>query len=116
MRRVSPYVPQGDQLELSFRTAELREICERRAVAIDRLGSAAALELGKTLADMEAVETFAELALIGYSPYDEPPANKIIGLESGGNLLLASGDPQASNPPDWATTTRIKLLAIHRND
>jgi hypothetical protein len=47
-------------VDLSFQTKELRDICERRNVAEEKLGVAAALELAQRLADIDA-ETAKDL-------------------------------------------------------
>ena len=51
-------------MELVFETVELKEICEHRQVAIDKLGEATALELAQKLADLAVVENVAELELL----------------------------------------------------
>ena len=47
-------------MELSSLTAEIRDICEKRSEATAKLGYAAAAELARVLADIDASETFAE--------------------------------------------------------
>jgi hypothetical protein len=72
-------------LELTFHTAELREICEKRSVAAAEFGYAAARELAERLADIEALDTVAELSLLR---------------------------PEAICDTDWKTTSRMKITSI----
>jgi hypothetical protein len=48
-------------LELNFYAAELREICEKRAVAAAELGYGVARVLAERLADIEALDIGSEL-------------------------------------------------------
>jgi hypothetical protein len=68
---------QGYRLELTFQTAELRDICEKRTVAAKELGYAAARELAERLADIEALDTVSDLSLLlGDAICDRSPTEK----------------------------------------
>lgn len=104
-------------MELTFLTAELREVCEKRAVAASTLGYAAARELSDRLADIEAVNNVAELSLLlGQAISDRSDTEKSLRLEAGCQIIFASAHPPASNAPsetvDWTKTSRMKILAI----
>ncbi len=104
-------------MELTFQTAELREICEKRDVAAAKLGYAAARELAERLADIEALDTVADLsALLGEAICDRSPTEKSLHLNSGFDVAFASAHPTpaegASKATDWTKTSRIKITAI----
>jgi hypothetical protein len=106
-------------LELTFQTAELREVCEKRDVAAAKLGYAAARELAERLADIEALDTVAGLSeLFGEAICDRSPTEKSLRLNSGFDVVFASAHPSpADGPPkatDWTRTTRMKITAIER--
>jgi hypothetical protein len=104
-------------LELTFQTAELREICEKRTVAATELSYAAARELAERLADIEAIETVAELSLlVGEALHDRSPTEKSLRLNAGFHVIFVSAHPSAagSTPKatDWKKTSRMKITAI----
>jgi hypothetical protein len=104
-------------LELTFQTAELRELCEKRAVAAAELGYEAARELADRLADIEALDTVAELAdLLGGAICDRNATEKSLRLNPGFRIVFASGHPSAAGTAprttDWKQTTRMKIIAI----
>lgn len=104
-------------VELTFHTAELREICEKREVAAAELGYAAARELADRLADIEAIDTVAELSLLlGEAIRERSPTEKAVRLNSGFDVVLVSGHPlvaaATSNATDWTKTSRMKITAI----
>lgn len=104
-------------LELTFQTAELREICEKRAVATTELGYDAARELEGRLADMEALETVADLCqLLGEAILDRSATEKCLRLRAGFNIVFTSAHPRRpgaeSKATDWEKTTRMKITAI----
>jgi hypothetical protein len=105
------------RLELTFQTAELREICEKRDVATAELGYAAARELAEKLSDMEALDTVADLsALLGEAICDRSPTEKSVRLSSGFEIVFVSAHPlaaqAASDATDWTETRRMKIIAI----
>jgi hypothetical protein len=104
-------------LELTFQTAELREICEKRTVAATELGYAAARELADRLADIEALDTASELSvLLGDAICERSPTEKALRLDSGFRVVLVSAHPTPPGAPtgatDWNTTSRMKITAI----
>jgi hypothetical protein len=106
-----------NRLELTFHTAELREICEKRAVAAAELGYAAARELAERLADIEVLDTVDELCLLlGEAICDRSPTEKCLRLNSGFGVVFASAHPSpldgAPKATDWKNTHRMKIMAI----
>jgi hypothetical protein len=104
-------------LELSFSTTELRDICEKRMAAMDALGTAAALELEKRLADIEALETVADLAsLFPDATVDRSPVERSLRLTTGQELVFRSGHATTPTTPtgatDWAKVNRMRIMAI----
>jgi hypothetical protein len=104
-------------VELTFHTAELREICEKREVAAAALSYAAARELADRLADIEAVDTVAELSLLlGETISERSPTEKSLRLNSGFDVVLVSGHASAAaatpDATDWTKTSRMKIIAI----
>ena len=110
------------RLELTFQTAELRDICEKRAVATAELGYAAARELAERLADIGAVDTVAELSeLLGAAINERSAHEKCrLHLKSGFDVILelAHPSPSGSKPRStaWDKTTRMKVTAIEPID
>jgi len=105
------------RLELTFHTAELRDACEKRTVAVAQLGYVPARELAERLSDIEAVSTATELAsLLGQAMSDRSPHEKCIHLKSGFDVVLESAHPSSagskSRATDWDKTTRMKVTAI----
>jgi hypothetical protein len=110
-------LPRVNRLELTFHTAELREICEKRDVAAAELGYAAARELADRLADIEAIDTVAELSLLfGEAISERSPTEKYLRLNSGFDVVFVSGHPSAaattSKTKDWIKTSRMKITGI----
>ncbi len=119
--RPVPYVVfvRANRLELTFQTAELREICEKRAVATAELGYAAARELSDRLADIEALDTVAEFSqLLGDAMSDRSPTEKSFRLTAGFDVVFVSAHttPDGVAPPatDWERTHRMRITAIER--
>jgi len=114
-------LPGVNGLELTFQTAALREICEKRDVATTELGYAAARELAQRLADMEALDSVAELSqLLGDTIHDRSPTEKSLRLNSGFDVVFVSGhaSPEGTEPKatDWKRTSRVRIMAIERTD
>ena len=104
-------------MELTFLTAALREVCEKRAVAVANLGYAAARELSDRLADIQAVDSVDELSqLLGQAISDKSATEKALRLDTGHEILFSSAHPLAGKAPsemtDWTKTSRMKILAI----
>lgn len=111
-------MPGAKRLELTFQTAELRDICEKRDVATAKLGYAAARELAEKIADIEALDNVADLSgLLGEAICDRSPTEKSLRLKSGFDVVFVSAHPpppEAAAPEatDWTETTRMKITAI----
>lgn len=103
-------------MELTFETAELREICEKRSVATEAYGADAADELGHRLADFDASENAEEFcALAGGAVSDMGPKQKCLHLRCGLRVILRSAharDNGELGATNWNGTTRIKILKI----
>jgi hypothetical protein len=103
-------------LELTFSTAELREICEKRSVAVAKLGYPAARELAERLADVEAADTVADLSvLLGEAMCDRSPTEKFLRLKTGFGVAFVSGHTahmETGKATDWSKTSRMKITAI----
>jgi hypothetical protein len=104
-------------LELSFSTTELREICEKRAVAVAALGLAAALELEQRLADIEASDTAAELsALFPDDISNRTPVERGLRIKAGYWLVFCSGHVRtpttSAGATDWDGVTRMRVVAL----
>ena len=109
-------LPRVNRLELTFHTAEIREICEKRDVAAAELGYAAARELAERLADIEALDTVTELSLLlGDAICDRSATEKSLRLNSGFHIVFVSAHPSPEATPkatDWKNTSRMKITAI----
>ena len=106
-------------MELTFQTAELREICEKRDVATLKLGYAAARELADRLADIEAVDTVAELSqLLGGLICEESPTKRFVRLKSEIRICFVSAHREPAGPAsqatDWEKTSRVRIIAIEQ--
>lgn len=109
--------PKVNRLELTFHTAELREICEKREVAAERLGYAAARELADRLADIEALDTVADLCeVLGDATCERSSTEKSLRLNAGFDVVFTSAHPlppgTVPNTTDWTKTSRMKITAI----
>lgn len=108
-------------MELSFATTELREICEKRDAAVAALGTAAALELEQRLADIEALETAADLgALFPADVLERSQTERALRLRAGYKIAFRSGHVHTPFTPmgdtDWRKVTRMRILAIEADD
>lgn len=104
-------------LEVAFHSRELRTTCESPARARRELGQRASLELQRHLADLEAVETVAELSEIGL---DFENCGSTVGLirfrlGEGVHLYCEVNHhhvPMNGESVDWARVTRLKVVHI----
>ncbi|WP_291002477.1 hypothetical protein [Hyphomicrobium sp.] len=107
-------------MELSFATAALRSICEKRQKASAALGKVAAIELAARIADLVACETASEL--IDLFPEDIValnPRERAIRLRAGLELRFCSGHvktPTSGAGTDWSRVTRIKIIGLETVD
>ena len=112
----------GDgRLELSFHSAELRAICVERDQAAAKLGYAAASELARILADIDAVDVFTEFSAMFGSRVSRAGDDKLrFRMKEGHSILFCSGLPQNlgdnPQPTDWSQVYRLMILAIEPTD
>lgn len=104
-------------LEVAFRTKELRSTCESPARAKRELGDSAASALRRHLADLEAVETVAELMEIGLEFENCGLTVGLIRFELGeGRHLYCEVNhqhvPMNGEAVDWAKVSRLKVIHI----
>lgn len=104
-------------LEVAFLSKELRSTCESPTRAKRELGDAAAAALRRCLADLEAVETVAELMEMGL---DFESCASTVGLirfslSKGRHICCQVNHhhvPMNGEVVDWARVTRLKVLHI----
>ena len=102
-------------------TAELRDICEDRAVAIEQLGALIGVELSARLADIEAVDTLSELfALHPVDLIEIAPEEYRLRIASKSALALKPG---GAKPPrdgdgriDRSSLDRVLVTGIEAHD
>lgn len=107
----------GDEVELTFASTELRGICESRRRAISAIGVHAARELEQMLADLAALPTFADLPeLLSDSIIERSPTEKAIRLKAGCHLVFCAAHVKvplsSSGATDWAKVSRIRIIAL----
>lgn len=102
-------------MHLSFQTEEIRDICEKRAAAAAALGLAISLELAQRLADIDAVDTVADLMLL-FSEIAFEREDDTCGLRLSNGLVLSFRSGHVKTPlgstgkPDWAKVTRVRIM------
>lgn len=104
-------------LEIAFQSKQLRAICESPAKAKRELGDSAASNLRRHLADLEAVETVAELSEIGleFERYGDKLGSIRFGLGGGRHLYCDVNHhhmPMNGEAVDWTKVTRLKVIQI----
>lgn len=104
-------------MELSFSTAELREICEKRENAVAVLGSQAAAELAQYLADIEALATVVELASMHAAIVNVRSNTELsLQLSTGHMVVFGSGHAKRASAKrgatDWGSVSRVRIMAI----
>lgn len=107
-------------LEVAFQSRELRATCESPARAKRELGEAASAALRRLLADLEAVDTAAELPHIGLDFEHCGSRVGLIRFELGTGLHLYCEVnhhhvPLQGDAVDWAMVTRLKVVHIGGN-
>jgi hypothetical protein len=108
-------------LQLSSSTAEIRDLCEKRGVAAEKLGYANATELARVLADFEAFDLYSEFGtLFGSQVSDINNFEKRIVLKAGFSIAFRSGHPRnlgtSAVAPDWSKVSRLMITAIESPD
>lgn len=104
-------------LEVAFHSRELRTTCESPARARRELGQAASVALRRHIADLEAVETVAELLEIGLDFQNCGSKVSLIrfDLSEGIHLYCEVNHhhvPMNGESVDWAKVTRLKVVHV----
>lgn len=104
-------------LEIAFQTKDLRATCESPTRAMRELGEQGSGALRQTLADMNAVETVAELLEIGLGIEDCMQEHGMLRFQLSDKLSLYCKPNQHSVPMigrviDWSQVTRLKVVRI----
>lgn len=94
-------------LELAFETKALRDICESKATAEEKLGAKVADALKRRPSDFQSIDTFDEL------PFTKPRKNSnnvSFNLPDGWRLIVTGGHgekPRSSTAPPSSCRRRI---------
>ena len=104
-------------LEIAFQTRELRATCESPTRAKRELGESGSKALHRTLADMNAVETVAELFEIGLEIENcklglgmlRFQLSELLSLYCNANHQCV---PMNGEMIDWSQVTRLKVVRI----
>jgi hypothetical protein len=104
-------------LEIAFQTKELRAICESPTRAKRELGEASSKALQRMLADMNAVETVAELLEMGLGSEHCAQEHGMLRFPLNEGLSLYCNANQQSLPMngesiDWVQVSRLKVIRI----
>jgi hypothetical protein len=109
-------------LEFNYLNAQIQKICEKRQTAVAELGEAAALDLERTLADIDACDHALDFRALYVDIVEElSPHRWAVRLAGGCNLELASAHvgPRLTKTgvTDWGKVTRLRIEAVGgRND
>ncbi len=109
--------PDSMPLEIAFQTRELRATCESPTKAKRALGEPGSKALRRVLADMNAVETVAELFDMGLEIENCTQEHGMLRFQLSEGLSLFCNVNQKSAPMngetiDWAQVTRLKVARI----
>lgn len=104
-------------MEIRFKDARLREICERQAVATRTLGDAVARKLRARLADLCAASTVADLTAGRPHQLKRDRAGQFaLDLRGGVRLVFEpANDPvprRKDHTIDWAAVTIVSIESI----
>ena len=104
-------------LEVAFQSRDLRGICESPARAKRELGEAAGAVLRRHLADLEAVETVAELFEMGLGFENCAHKLGLVRFQLDDDLYLYSevnhrNVPMNGEQVDWTKVTRLKVVHV----
>ncbi|SCX72791.1 hypothetical protein [Variovorax sp. EL159] len=104
-------------LEIAFQTRELRATCESPTRAKRELGELGSKALRRVLADMNAVETVAELFDMGLEIESCTQEHGMLRFQLSEGLSLFCNVIQQSAPMngetiDWAQVARLKVARI----
>lgn len=109
--------PRRKRLEFTFQTARIKEICERRTFAIAELGSEAALDLERRLADIDACDNALEFRALCDDDLVELPGHRwTLHLAGKCRVELVVGHVKSriteTGATDWGKVTRLRIEAI----
>jgi hypothetical protein len=104
-------------LEIAFQTKELRAICESPTRAKRELGEASSKALRRLLADMNAVESVAELLVMGLGSENCAQEHEMLRFHLNEETSLYCDANQQSMPIngnsiDWFQVSRLKVIRI----
>jgi hypothetical protein len=104
-------------IEIAFQTKELRAICESPTRAKRELGESGSLALRRTLADIYAADTVAELFDMGLGIQNCTLEHGMLRLHLNETLSLYCNENQQSVPMkgetiDWGRVARLKVVRI----
>jgi len=104
-------------LEIAFLTRELRTTCESPTRAKRELGEPGSKALRRALADLNAVETVAELFEMGLGIENCTQEDGMLRFQLSEGLSLYCHANHQSMPMngemiDWAQVTRLKVVRI----
>ena len=108
-------------LEIAFLSKELRATCESPTRAKRELGTEASSVLRRHLADMEAVDTAAELIEMGLGTENCAEERGMLRLHLADGMLLHckvnhQSVPMNGKTVDWTKVTRLKVTRIGRGE
>lgn len=104
-------------LDIAFLTRELRATCESPTRAKRELGESGSKTLFRALADMNAVDTVAELFEMGLGIESCTQEHGMLQFQLGQGLSLYchanhQRTPMNGETVDWAQVTRLKVVQI----
>lgn len=104
-------------MEIRFKDKTVRELCEKRAAAVKKIGDVAARKLRTRMEDLGAASTVAELEAGRPHPLKGDRAGQFsVDLAGGWRLVFAPAhDPIPTRPDggtDWAQVTIVCIEYI----
>jgi len=113
--------PGPPRVDFSFATATIKDICERRECAVRVLGEAAAIELERRLADIEACDNALEFgALCGEELQRVSGHRWSLHLADGIRLEVVAGHVKPrlteTGATDWGKVTRLRIESVGGSD
>ncbi len=104
-------------MEIRFKDKKLRELCEKQAAAVKKLGDACARKLRARLADLSAASRVTDLVAGNPHPLKGDRLGQFaVDLTGGWRLVFApANDPVPRNDDaaiDWAAVTIVNIEFI----
>ena len=101
-------------MEIRFKDKTVRELCERRATAVRKLGDVVARKLRSRLGDLEAATTVAELVAGRPHPLVGDRAGQFaVDLARGWRLVFSPAhDPTPVRPDGSTDWTQVTIVCI----